>query len=1231
MSERVFTFMLLAAAGAVLWFGRPQAKDPLIERGPRLLAVAAAGQTHQPEPASAGSSNADPPGEFDRRVSFDRDIRPLLSDRCFQCHGADAAQRQAELRLDDSTSAWGPRENGPALIPGKPDESGVWKHISSHDPDEIMPPPKSTKRPLTKAEQGLVRRWIEQGAAYEPHWSFIPPARPRVPGVQDPAWATNDIDRFIQADLEQHGLALSSPADKSTLLRRLFLDLTGLPPTAEQLSAFLADPAPDAYERWVDRHLKEEPFVSRYAERMASPWLDQARYADTSGIHRDQGRSIWPWRDWVLRAYRDNMPFDQFVKEQLAGDLLPDATTDQQVATGFCRTHVTSDEGGAIEEEYLLEYAVDRVATTGAVFFGLTLGCARCHDHKFDPVTAPDFYSMIAFFNSIEEKGIDAQVRAPDIAFPPSLTIVRPEDQERMDRLRRVMAELQARGDAIASDAGSAAATAEFITQTQIDSGIRWLDTPIMHAESTGGATMTVQPDGSVLASNANPATDEHRFVLHTTSTGVRLLLLEGLRDPANKTLLGRGNNGNVVVTRVRGEAVSTRDASVKQPVTFNWAWASFEQVKDNENYRAANLIAGDSAGWAAGGHYHPGDRALLLLMDEPVGFDGGTDFHLTVEYKSPHGHHVFARTRARLGEISDSGLAMLPTLHSAWYTVGPFAADSSKPVFDQVFGPEATTTLDLSTEFQGQKKWTYEPRIGETGQVAGASTTVGSVYLARQVYAPADRRLSLSVGSDDGIRILANGNEVFRNNVERSLAPDQDAVSFDVGEGVTTVIYKVVNTGGPDGFSHRDVREGAPAGAESVPAFLPEEARSPELMESLALARLRDHSPEYRAVLNDQRQAASELAQTEAALPRTMVMKERSEPRSTFVMSRGRYDQPDESRPVSRAIPAFLGALAADGPRSRLHLAEWMVGPENPLLARVTVNRLWEHFFSSGIVRTTDDFGYQGEYPSHPELLDWLAVEFREKGWNTKGMIRLIVTSSTYRQASRVRPEVSTVDPENRLLSYFPRQRLAAEQLRDQSLFVSGLLVESFGGPSVKPYQPEGLWEEIAMPDSPTRVFTQATGEGLWRRSLYTYWKRAAPPPSMLAFDAPTRESCTVRRISTNTPLQALVLWNDVQFVEAARMLGARTIGAAQDDAARLRWLFLTAASREPSVAEQAALLDGLTQFRTRFEQSPSDAAKLLAVGMAPQPEGVSPSELAAWTMVSNAMLSSDAAIVKR
>lgn len=1178
--------------------------------------------------AVVAGAGDDPPGRVEgneaARVRYDRDIRPLLSDRCFQCHGTDAAARQANLRLDDSVSATEVRKSGAAIVPGDLAASQVWKRIRSHDAAEKMPPPTSTKRAFNEREIALIGKWIEEGAVYEPHWSFVPPVNGAVPAVRDGAWARHDLDRHVQAGLEAKGLSPSAEADKATLLRRVYLDVTGLPPTAEELREFVADTATNAYERRVERLLTQEPFVTRYGERMATPWLDAARYADTSGIHHDQGRAIWPYRDWVIEAFRSGMAFDRFVVEQLAGDLLSRATQEQTVATGFNRCHVTSDEGGAIEEEYLFEYAVDRTATTGGVLLGLTMGCARCHDHKFDPVTQAEFYGLLAFFNSIEEKGIDTRLDDANVAYPPSITLSSPETEARIAGLNAALKHIREKGEAIRQDPAQAAGAKAFVDSLAAEGGVRWFETSVVTAASRGGATMTVQPDGSVLASGTNPGIDTHTFMVRAES-GARLLLLEALRDPTANNKVGRAGNGNVVVTGLRVEAVSRRDSTKVVEMPLQWVWANIEQT--NENFLAANLLTGNPMGWAVAGHEQGGDRVAMFVLAPVEGFEGGTDYRVTVMAESQYAHHVFARTRVTLGTATDAGLATLPAMSTAWFTAGPFAADTGKPVFDQAFGPEAATGIDLKATFEQGRMWRYEPRIVDGGSLAGLSNVVGAVYVARTVFAPTPRRVEVSLGTDDGVRVLAGGREVHVNRIERSLKPDSDRFAFDVHAGATTVVYKVVNTGGPDGFAHREVPTEGVLPRGLVAAVLPERSRGEDFVQ----AYIREHSPEYRATIAEEAALNGQVQAAEAGRPKSMVMKELATPRATFVMDRGQYDHPITTRPVTRGVPAFLGAMPESPTRNRLDLANWMVREQNPLTARVIVNRVWEMFFGQGIVRTTEDFGLQGEYPSHPELLDHLAVTFRESGWDMKALVRMIVTSATYRQASRVRPEAVAVDPENRLLAYFPRRRLPGEVIRDQALYTAGLLVEKAGGPSVRPYQPPGLWEEVSMPDSNTGKFVRGNGEDLWRRSLYTFWKRAAPSPSMLTFDVPTRESCVIRRQSTNTPLQALVLWNDEQFVEAARGLAVRAMRAATDDDARLVFMYVTATGREPGVAERSAMVAALGDFRARFTATPKDADDLLAVGEANVPMDLSKADLAAWTMIANAVLASDAAIVQR
>ena len=1161
-------------------------------------------------------------------VRYGRDIRPILSDRCFKCHGPDAATRQADLRLDEFESATRARRGGAAIVPGAAVASQVWLRVTHADAAERMPPPDSHKPSLTAGELDLLGAWIEGGGSTEPHWAFPRPEGRQPPQPREPSgWARGEIDRFILAGLEARGLAPGPQAEPAELLRRVFLDLTGLPPTPEEIDAFVADARPDAYEGWVDRLLTEEPYRTRYAERMASYWMDTARYADTIGIHTDAGRTLWPWRDWVLRAYRENKRFDAFVVEQLAGDLLPEAGQDERVATGFCRAHVVSDEGGAINEEYLVEYAVDRVATTGSVLLGLTLGCARCHDHKYDPISQREFYSLMAYFNSVDEPGVYSQLPDPQRAFEPFMAV--PSAQQAAG-----LADLREKHAAAADEAGRVTPEEErqrreYFAALPARFGTDW-SIPRVAAATATGATLTVQADGSVLASGENPARDDYELRLHTETADLRLILLEALPDatmPHGR--VGRAPNGNAVLTGVEVEAISRADPSQRRPVRLAWAWADVEQP--DGDFQVVNVLDdAEQSGWAVDAHRQPGGRAALLLADEPFGFEGGTELRITLRYRSIYDQHALGRVRVRVGRLDARAMHELPEALGSWMLVGPFPADSADAAFDTAFGPEADAAIDPRHNFGfGNQYWRHAPEVRD-GQAAAFGDGVYALYLGRVVYAPTAREMDLSLGSDDGIRVHLNGREVFSNKVARGVAPDQDQARLTLRPGRNDLVFRISNTGGPAGFYYRAAPHDGALARELVAGLLPAAARS-----AGAHARAEDawrlaFSPRYREIMQAAAAFERQLAELERQIPLTMVMKELDTPRETFVLTRGQYDHPDRRQPAARGIPAALGRLPDGAAADRLGLARWLTSAENPLVARVAVNRLWEQLFGHGLVRTSEDFGLQGEWPTHPELLDWLAVEFRESGWDVRAMLRLIVTSSTYRQSARRRPDAAAIDPENRLLAHFPRQRLSAEQIRDQALYASGLLVEKLGGPPVRPYQPPGLWEEIAMPQSNTRNYARDQGEGLWRRSLYTYWKRAAPPPAMLTLDAPTREFCTVRRINTNTPLQALVLWNDEQFVEAARVLAARVLGEAGDDDLRLAALLRRCTGRGPSAAEAEALKAALAAWRGRYAQAPAEAEALLAVGETPRPAGIVAEELAAWTLLAGAALSLDATISK-
>lgn len=1179
--------------------------------------------------AVASSTPGDPALE---PVRYDRDVRPLLSDRCFRCHGPDPGERKGGLRLDSAEEATADLGGGYAAIaPGAPDESELFHRITSPDDDIRMPPRKSGRRSLSAEETALLRRWISEGAGYEPHWSFVPPVRLPLPEVRDSAWPLSAIDRFVLAKLEGEGVSPSPDADPETLCRRLFLDLTGLPPTIEEQDAFLADARVDphvAWQRWVDRLLTEEPYVSRYGERMATPWLDAARYADTSGIHMDAGRQIWLWRDWVLAAFRDGMPFDRFLTEQLAGDLLPEATQASRIASGFNRNHVTTDEGGAIPEEYLVEYAVDRAATTSTVFLGLTMGCARCHEHKFDPISQEEFYSFYAFFDSIEEPGLYSQLPDPNRAFEPFLRVPRPEQEEELAYLARRLATEKEALEAPVSDEDDQ--RERFLADLSRRAGISWKESTTVSASSAGGATLSIETNGAVLASGTNPEKDDHEILLRTPASGLRLLLLEALPHESLAGRVGRAPNGNAVLTGVTAEAVSIANPTRRAAVRFHWAWADLEQA--DGDYKVVNVLeAGDDRGWAVDAHRVAGGRVAMLLSDEPFGFDGGTELRVGLEYRSIYAQHVLGRVRLSLGKIDGEGLALLPTTSSAWYFVGPFPADSKSAAYATAFGPEEGAALDFARNFGvGNQFWRHDASLEDGKLNNGLPQGLDATYVGKRLHAPTARRLDVSLGSDDGFRLYHDGVEIAGKEIDRALAADQDKASLELRAGASTVVLKEVNTGGDGGFYWRALESEGEIPADLVAALLPARARTEGLDAKIVRAWRTRFSPAYRERAERITALERRSGEIETLVPRTMVMQELPKKRETFVLVRGQYDQPDKARPVSRAVPAALGRLGEDLPRDRLGLARWLTSPENPLVARVAVNRLWEQVFGAGIVRTSEDFGMQGEWPSHLELLDWLAVEFRESGWDVKRMLRLMVTSRTYRQSSRARPDVRDRDADDRWLSWFPRARLSAEQIRDAALHAAGLLTERFGGPSVKPYQPEGLWQEVAMVQSNTREYARGEGADLWRRSLYTYWKRACPPPALQTLDAPTRESCVVRRATTNTPLQALALWNDDQFVEAARALAERALVEQGSEEVRLARMFRRCTGRAPDPQELESLSRTLRGFLERYRASPDDAAELARIGAAPLAEGLAVAELAAWTLVANAILNLDATITR-
>ena len=926
-------------------------------------------------------------------VRFNRDVRPILSENCFECHGPDAAKRKADLRLDAGVL-------GQALIAaGKLGESELFQRITHADPEERMPP-ADFGRALTAAEVETLRRWIEQGAQWEKHWAFIAPKRPAVLAAHDSDWPRGTIDQFVLAKLHATGLQPSPEADRETLLRRVTFDLTGLPPSPAEIDAFLADASPRAYEVVVDRLLASP----RYGERMAIDWLDASRYADSHGYSLDRRRVMWPWRDWVIAAFNDNMPFDQFATEQLAGDLLSGSTLAQKVATGFNRNHSIQSEGGVIDEEYRVETVVDRVETTSAVFLGLTFGCARCHDHKYDPISQKEFYEFYSLFNNVPETA-------------------------------------------------------------HVGNADKLADRPFLKAP-----------------------------------TRLQQELMAVLSEQETKLK-------------------ATADAEAKSVELTEWIWI---------------------------------DDALPEGVVPLGNGGGGTGF----QFVSGPDHPVFSGKKSHRRSSKGRGQHLVQNAKS------PLRVDDNTRLFTYVFLDSKNPPKQIMLQWNDGKSWDHRVYWGEEKIGWGKEGTVSRRNLGPLPKAGEWVRLEVSAQS----------------------------VGLGAGSQITGWAFTQF-----DGTVYWD--------------------------KAGLVARKKTEAEKQLDVVRGR------LAKLEAEVPTTMVMGEKSPPRKTFVLNRGQYDQPSEVE-VGAGLPVALGQWPDNLSRDRLGLAKWMTSGANPLTSRVTVNRLWQMHFGTGIVKSVEDFGAQGEWPTHPELLDWLATEFVRTGWNLKAMHKQIVMSATYRQSSRVTPALLEADPANRLYARGPRFRLPAEMIRDHALSASGLLVSRIGGESVKPYQPPGLWGEVVFSNVPR--FQQDHGAKLYRRSMYTYWKRSVPPPNMQVFDAPSREVCVLKRPSTNTPLAALVLMNDPTFVEASRKLAERVMRERDTDAARVKRLHRLICGRQPTPAEQQLLLGTLNDLLEDFRAESDAAAELMTVGESVRDESLDLTELAAYASLANAVFCTDEAITR-
>jgi len=985
--------------------------------------------------------------------SFSREVLPILSDNCFYCHGPDAKHRKADLRLDLEAEAKASRDGSTAIVPGSLEKSDLIARVLSKDPDEVMPPPKSHKK-LSPAQIDILQRWVQGGAPWGVHWAFSELQRPSVPARAD---AAHPVDAFVRQRLETESISSAPQAEKLTLLRRVSLDLTGLPPSQETRQRFLADASADAYEKLVDSLLASPAF----GERMAWDWMDVARYADTNGYQGDSERTMWPWRDWVVSAFNRNLPYDQFTLWQIAGDLLPSPSEEQKLATGFLRNHPINGEGGRIAEENRVDYVMDMAETTGTAWLALTFNCCRCHDHKFDPLTNRDYYSLFAFFNQTPVTGGGGNPQTP-----PALDLPDESLRKRISDSESALADIEKqKRETTATLIASQPAWEQAAHVKPLASTWR-----VLHPASAKAThqTLTIQDDASILASGENPASDSYELLFQPEPAPLAAFRLEAIRHPSmTRGGFARSDSGNFVLTDF--EILLQRPGKQPEKLPIASAIASFEQG----DFKVTKAFDKDpKSGWAVwDGKSIERDQEAVFRLSATTTLAAGDSLLVRLKHDSPHSLH----------------------------NLGNFRLSASA-------NPEA--------------------KLGSTQS-----------EIAALLLKPATERSSKE-------------SELVRT------------------------------------------------------AFL-------------------EAQPELIALTTKVTSLKDKLAALRKESPKVMVMEDQAKPRQTFILDHGLYNKPLAE--VAANTPGHLPPLSADAPHNRLGLARWLIARENPLPARVAANRLWQMIFGIGLVKTAEDFGVQSEFPKHPELLDWLAVELRDSGWDVKHFLRTLVTSSTYRQSSRIAPGMAERDPDNRLLARGPRFRMPSWMVRDQALAASGLLVPRIGGPPVKPYQPPGVWEEATFGN---KKYQQDHGDDLHRRSLYTFWRRIVGPT--MFFDAPARSVCSVKPTRTNTPLHALSTLNDPTYVEAARILAEQVMIKDQDPETRLHAAFQRILIREPHPAESRVLLAGLERQRARFANQPDDALRLLETGEHPRDKNLAPADHAAWTMLCVALLNLDETLTK-
>ncbi len=1154
-----------------------------------------------------------------KAIEFNRDIRALLSDNCFACHGPDDQARKSKLRLDTKEDAFKAAKSGDfAIVPGDLKKSTLVERITTKNEDDVMPPPKTGKK-LTPAQIDLLKRWIAEGATWQTHWAYQNPKRPALPAVKDKKWAKNEIDSFVFAKLEKEKLKPAPEADQITLVRRVTQDLTGLPPTPDEVDAFLADKSPQAYEKIVDRLLASP----RYGEHAARYWLDAARYADSHGYHIDSERSMWKYREWVINAFNSNKPFDHFTTEQLAGDLLPEATMDQKIGSGYVRCNVSTGEGGAIVEEYQAKYTFDRVETTSTMWLGLTMTCARCHTHKYDPIQHREYYSLYALFNNLNEAVMDGN--APNPA--PVIKVPTPEQTRRQEELKQLLADGQKKLDAPLPelDAKQPAWQAEW--RTKLSEG--WTMLKPESVKSTNGTEFKINADHSVLANGTNPPKDIYEVKLKVAAGNLAAVRLEALpHESLPLKASGRADDGNFRLSEFEAEITYPGTNSKPTKIKFTQALADSARA-GNESALAIDGKA--ETGWQADTNGLTDAHAILFLPAEPLAIKTNATLVASLKFEASTSKRAIGQFRLSAAQNDQLVQLLAPPKAMPWQVVGPFKTESTQQGFTNVFDPEKS--VDLKKAYPGVRdeiKWSAKPDYADGKAnllVQDLHGIHGAYFLYRTMTLPAPRKVEFSARADDLYKLWVNGKLVAERSMKEKPGEAPTKVTVNLKKGENKFLFKIVTTQGAAYFTFKDNIDDEHALPADVAAMFAATAKFTSAQQGKIKSIYRRlYSPDYKQMFENVETWKVENDGLDKSIPSTMIAKEMDKPRDTFMLIRGEYDKKGDK--VGPGVPAILPPWGAGQPTNRLGFAKWLLLPEHPLTARGTVNRFWQQYFGTGIVKTTEDFGVQSDNPSHPELLDWLATEFRSN-WDMKKLHRLIVTSATYRQSSKVTPQMFTRDPENRLLARGPRFRVDAEGVRDTALFVSGLLVERTGGKSVKPFQPGGLWEAVSFNNS--QKYVPDSGDSQYRRSMYTYWKRQSPPPNMMIFDAPTREYCVVRRPRTNTPLQALALMNDPQIVEASRAFAERMMTEGGKDAeARIAYAFRLATSRKISKDESKVLLEVFKQQLADYQKDKDAAEKLLSLGAFKAKPELDHAELAAWTMVANTILNLDETITK-